>query len=275
MASERAANEAIRAARTGRALPGSACHRPTRSRECRRSAAGRTRQHAHCGWHVEVPARRSSAPVVKLVSARRELRPTLISRSAVGVGAPFTLNEYVTCGRGGVVALRRLTCVSGILAALLLVGSVAWASIPDSNGVIHGCRKSTDGSIRVIDTSKTATCPNGYTALNWNQAGVQGPAGPAGAPGTTVNRVQLSKYLNDGAPVAPGSVGDSLACPEGYYVTGGGYEFNPASTPTLGFRPRFDGPVSGWGPEGTAWSVAGETDVAGSFRIWAFCLKLE
>lgn len=63
-----------------------------------------------------------------------------------------------------------------VCAAVLgvLVGAVAWASIPGPDGVIHGCRKNTDGSMRVIDSE--AFCPNGYTALNW----AAGPA--AGTP---------------------------------------------------------------------------------------------
>lgn len=76
------------------------------------------------------------------------------------------------------------------------------------------------------------------------------------------------------ATVGPGGVGDSVACPEGYYVTGGGYEFSAFTTPTVGFRPWFNGPVSGWAGVGTAWSIAGETDVAGSFTVWASCLEL-
>jgi hypothetical protein len=37
------------------------------------------------------------------------------------------------------------------VAVFTLVGS-AWASIPDSGGVIHGCYKPSDGKLHVIDT---------------------------------------------------------------------------------------------------------------------------
>jgi hypothetical protein len=70
---------------------------------------------------------------------------------------------------------RRLALV----AALALVGAgVAYAAIPDSSGVIHGCYSTKNGSLRVIDSA--AKCANGEVALNWNQ---QGPKGDTGAPG--------------------------------------------------------------------------------------------
>lgn len=69
--------------------------------------------------------------------------------------------------------------------------------------------------------------------------------------------------------VGPGGVGNSVSCPEGYYVTGGGYEFG-----NNGFHATFDGPVAGWGSLGTAWSVAGSADSAGTLTVWASCLEL-
>jgi len=54
------------------------------------------------------------------------------------------------------------------------------AAIPDSSGVIHACRSSNNGSLRVID-SANQTCKAGETELTWNQTG---PQGPVGFPGT-------------------------------------------------------------------------------------------
>jgi hypothetical protein len=74
----------------------------------------------------------------------------------------------------------------GLLAAallLLLAGSVAYASIPDSQGVIHACRKNNGGALRVIDTDARQTCTSNETALDWSQTGPQGPAGSAGPAG--------------------------------------------------------------------------------------------
>jgi hypothetical protein len=67
---------------------------------------------------------------------------------------------------------------------VLALGGVAYATIPDSNGVIHGCYDS-GGNVKVIDTDKTASCPKGYTALSWNQTGTQGPKGDTGPAGPT------------------------------------------------------------------------------------------
>jgi hypothetical protein len=66
----------------------------------------------------------------------------------------------------------------GVLAGAL-IGGVAWASIPDGKGVIHGCyATASPHTLRVIDTAVTASCPSGTTALNWNK---QGPPGPSNA----------------------------------------------------------------------------------------------
>ena len=63
-------------------------------------------------------------------------------------------------------------------------GGIAYASIPDSGGTIHGCYASKDGTLRVVDPSAGQSCdPKHETALDWNAQGVQGPAGSAGPTG--------------------------------------------------------------------------------------------
>jgi hypothetical protein len=80
--------------------------------------------------------------------------------------------------------LRRARWVGGAAIAVAVIASgVAYATVPDSNGVIHGCYSKT-GALSVIDS--TQTCPKGTTTLNWNQsgpAGAQGPKGDTGAQG--------------------------------------------------------------------------------------------
>jgi hypothetical protein len=64
-------------------------------------------------------------------------------------------------------------------------GAIAYASIPDSGGVIHGCYQMNVGNLRVID-SATESCRPSEVPLNWSQTGpqgAQGPAGPQGAQG--------------------------------------------------------------------------------------------
>jgi hypothetical protein len=65
-----------------------------------------------------------------------------------------------------------------------LVGGVAWATIPDSGGVIHACFDSKSGALRVLD-APSHVCGKFETSIDWNQSGAPGPPGPAGANGAT------------------------------------------------------------------------------------------
>jgi hypothetical protein len=67
---------------------------------------------------------------------------------------------------------------SGISAAAF---AIAHATIPDGNGVIHGCYRNSDGNLRVVNDP--TSCRHDETALSWSQTGPQGPQGPVGAPG--------------------------------------------------------------------------------------------
>jgi hypothetical protein len=90
---------------------------------------------------------------------------------------------------------RDLVAVAaGALAASALAGGVAWAAIPDSDGVIQGCYNS-GGNLKVVSE---LPCPKGWTSLPWNQ---QGPKGDPGADGVSPSVTQLS----------PGDVN----CPDG------------------------------------------------------------
>jgi hypothetical protein len=77
---------------------------------------------------------------------------------------------------------RTLVTVAAMLGILAVGGSVALATIPGSDGVIHGCYTKSGGTLRVIDASVTA-CKSTETGLNWNVTGPPGPAGPSGAIG--------------------------------------------------------------------------------------------
>ena len=81
-----------------------------------------------------------------------------------------------------------------VAALVLALAGVAWATIPDSSGVIHGCYRSQPGlgflgprkgALRVIDPSAGGKCTVGETAIQWNQTGPQGPQGPKGDTGAT------------------------------------------------------------------------------------------
>jgi hypothetical protein len=63
------------------------------------------------------------------------------------------------------------------LALLAVAASVAYATIPDSAGVIHGCYLNKVGVLRVIDTAAGQKCTALETAIQWNQTGPPGPKG--------------------------------------------------------------------------------------------------
>jgi hypothetical protein len=90
-----------------------------------------------------------------------------------------------------------LLAVGVVVAAA--VGGIAYASIPDTGGVIHGCYVKTSGDLRVIDSGGKG-CDPGERPLNWSQAGAAGPTGLTGAtgpqgPGATSGRSTVANTL--------------------------------------------------------------------------------
>ncbi|HEY7276009.1 MAG TPA: hypothetical protein VH594_08590 [Trebonia sp.] len=76
--------------------------------------------------------------------------------------------------------------IVAVVAVVLGLGGVAWASIPDSSGVIHGCYQKEHGQLRVIDTDKQhQSCNHSEIAVSWSQTGPQGATGPQGPAGPT------------------------------------------------------------------------------------------
>lgn len=147
--------------------------------------------------------------------------------------------------------MRRATWLTAATAAMLTlaVGGIAYASIPASDGTINGCRKTTDGSLRVIDS--TASCPSGYTALNWNQP--------------------YTFYRTTNGPFAvppSGGVNAAIGCNAGDQVVGGGADNDGGATDLFMFMagsfPMADG----------RWQVQmSNTDQVNShsFNIYAVC----
>src|SRR5215467_1291060 len=79
--------------------------------------------------------------------------------------------------------IGRIVITGAAALALVAGGTAAGAAIAGpvgGDGTIHGCYDRT-GSVKVIDAS--ATCPKGYTLLNWSQTGPNGPAGATGPAG--------------------------------------------------------------------------------------------
>src|SRR5450631_1214179 len=79
----------------------------------------------------------------------------------------------------------RLASAAMISSVLLVVaGTVAFANIPHSAGMINGCFKTQNGQLRVIDP-ETEHCLPSETAISWNQVGPQGLQGIQGLKGAT------------------------------------------------------------------------------------------
>jgi hypothetical protein len=153
---------------------------------------------------------------------------------------------------------HKLIVVAAVAGALVLLGGVAFATIPDSSGVIHGCYSRSGGSLRVIDNTVT-NCGKDETALNWNVQGPQGPPGSQGPKGDQgIQGVQGVPGVqgNQGIQGIPGPSGVSHA----YDATGG--VVGLSSTPTQ--------VVSLTLPAGT-FLVFGKTDASSGIGTPAIC----
>ncbi len=79
----------------------------------------------------------------------------------------------------------RVRMAAFVAVVVVLAGAgIAYASIPDASGVIHGCYLAKNGSLRVIQ-SPGGACTAGETALNWSQTGLKGATGTNGTNGAT------------------------------------------------------------------------------------------
>jgi hypothetical protein len=105
----------------------------------------------------------------------------------------------------------RITLFSIVVALGALGATVAFAQIPDSDGVIHACYHTGNGGIRVVNDA--TECTSGESPLDWYQAGAAGaqgppgPAGPAGADGPQGPQGVQGLPGNDGANGADGAQG--------------------------------------------------------------------
>jgi len=134
---------------------------------------------------------------------------------------------------------RRARLVAAAALLALVAAGIAYASIPDSNGVIQGCYAK-DGSLRVIDTDASQSCDKKETSLNWNQTGPAGPAGPTGATGETGATGPpgppgpSNAYANYGANMTIGErltvTVASLTLPRGSYTLSASVDVFPTDT---------------------------------------------
>src|SRR5438105_9710357 len=129
----------------------------------------------------------------------------------------------------------RLTALVAVVVGLA-AGGIAYASIPDASGVIHGCYKTVNGVLRVIDTDKGGKCVPGETALNWNQTGPKGATGakgPTGAAGPSFGDGEWvsAAFLPGCTASEVGSIPVTITRPSRIYATGLGV-YSPAQDQT-------------------------------------------
>lgn len=138
-------------------------------------------------------------------------------------------------------------------AALIPLGAgigIAYASIPATDGTVHGCYQSSglgNGALYVIDSADS--CPTGYTALNWQQTA------PVGIAGYQV----VSHQFSVPGPSSPGAFDGTVNCPSGKVALGGGAQGAVLSWPST------DG--TGWDVEINTPSIAAGSNFVINARV--------
>lgn len=180
--------------------------------------------------------------------------------------------------------MSRTRVVLAATAALLLAGGgtalgATLASGPvDSSGVIHGCwttRGFGGGSHFFVLQDAGASCPPGTTAISWNGTGPQGPAGPAGPTGPAGPAGGLSDVVTvtQQETVLAGFLKEATAvCPDGYQVTGGGFQVPNSSVAVTIDEPIVDQLYT---PPRNAWDVIvhdGDS-IDLNFTAYAMCAR--
>jgi hypothetical protein len=141
-----------------------------------------------------------------------------------------------------------------VISLMIASASVAYAAVPDSAGVIHGCITTRTGALRVIDTETTpaGTCASGKERpITWNVQGIQGAPGQPGATGAPGQ---------PGATGAPGPAGTisatyirrtntssaiaTVTCDSGDIVTGGGANSDGTLVDVFPYTEGFPNPPS-------------------------------
>ena len=93
--------------------------------------------------------------------------------------------------------------------ALIALGGIAYATIPDVSGLISACYSSTSGALRVIDSA--AKCSAAERAISWNQTGPAGAQGAQGLKGDTGGIGPQGPKGDAGPNNVAGTYGDTVS----------------------------------------------------------------
>jgi len=148
-----------------------------------------------------------------------------------------------------------------VVSCVSLFASAAAASVPDANGVFHGCYNPLNGATRLVDGT---SCSRFEKAVTWQQTGIQGPKGPAGATGATgpqgpAGQSVTGASLNVGNPNCPtGGIALTLAGATTFVCNGAPGAQGPQGTTGPQGPQGTTGPQGPQGPAGP--SAAGIVD---------------
>jgi hypothetical protein len=169
---------------------------------------------------------------------------------------------------------RKLAIIVAVVLSVWIV-TVAYATIPDSQGVIHGCRKLNNpakGSVIVVDSEAGESCPSGFAELNWNQTGFTGYR--------LVSRSAEGTYPpnSDGGLIVQCSSGERP-------LGGGGGILRADGSQAQGLKSEFalthsSNPVD-WDGDGVfeGWHIQvryiGDTTEILTLRVWVICADVQ
>jgi len=115
---------------------------------------------------------------------------------------------------------RKLAFALVAMVAALTVGSIAWAAIPDTGGVIRGCYEKGTGQLRVTDTQTNMPkgCGAKEVSLDWSVRGPMGPAGPEGPAGPPRDGAADAFVGSFGADTGNATAAPSVPCTLGQII---------------------------------------------------------
>jgi hypothetical protein len=164
--------------------------------------------------------------------------------------------KSVVATRAALAAMIAVTCA-------VVVGGVSAASVPDANGVIHGCYKAqgSASALSVINTSVHPNCPAGYAALKWD----------ARPPGIGVGTGAASPSTSGGAQCTMGEV--TLFAQHGAYLPNN-YEIAKGQMlPIMNNEPLFTLLRTEYGGNGTStFALPNLQSLAPNHLTYAICV---